>query len=142
MSLAHVVRQARGVADDERRHCLNVLLAETHLPSACAALSRLSVGTSIGHNASVRDRLGFADEHLRLRLNQLERSSLERPLPPNCDLAPTGLELPLTTRVRLVASCRGMAAAAQPTAGVDVTQNSGWFLNFAPIVWNGSGRAR
>jgi hypothetical protein len=136
------MRQTRRVGDEERGYCLMSWLPKRISAQPARHPRANSRGKSIGHNASVRDRLGFADEHLRLRLNQLDRSSPERPLPPNCDLAPTGLELPLTTRVRLVASCRGMAAAAQPTAGVDVTQSSGWFLNFAPIVWNGSGLAR
>ena len=70
MSLAHVMRQTRGVGDEERGYCLMSWLPKRISPQPARHPRANSREKSIGHNAPVRDRLGFADKLLGLRLKQ------------------------------------------------------------------------
>ena len=61
MSLAHVMRQTRGVGDEERGDCLMSWLPKRISPQPARHPRANPREKSIGHNASLRDRLRFAD---------------------------------------------------------------------------------
>jgi hypothetical protein len=89
MSLAHVMRQTRGVGDEECGDCLMSWLPKYISPQPARHPRANAREKSIGHNASVRDRLGFVDELLGLRLNQARLVLAVRAASTICALPPS-----------------------------------------------------